>query len=116
MILGKISSLSELPFDRQYYLVTEVENDGEMSPRIELTASPYSMQARKTEPEEQESNIGAGGFFSMTNFKKAGKGIGVNRTTEDVYVEVGFKPKILRISKLGGAFTEPIQKVYGSQK
>lgn len=45
VILGS-SVPFELPFDEPYWLGIQVGTDDELQPRIELTASPYSMRAR----------------------------------------------------------------------
>jgi hypothetical protein len=44
VILGAIQALT-LPFDNQYYIGVEVENDGEMTPRKLLTSVGYAYQA-----------------------------------------------------------------------
>jgi len=44
VLLGNVASLN-LPFDKDYYLTTEVGTDGEMSPRQKITSSPYAMRA-----------------------------------------------------------------------
>ncbi|MDQ7039787.1 MAG: hypothetical protein Q9M35_02505 [Rhodothermus sp.] len=44
-VLGLVSPL-DLPFDRPYYLGLSVDGGSEMSPRIPLSASPYSLTAR----------------------------------------------------------------------
>jgi hypothetical protein len=45
VILGKTTPLN-LAFDKQYWLGITVEEGAELTPRIELTASPYSLHAR----------------------------------------------------------------------
>ncbi len=45
VILGQVNPL-DLPFDRPYYLGISVDGGSEMSPRIPLSASPYSLTAR----------------------------------------------------------------------
>jgi len=44
-ILGSATSLN-LPFDTQYWLGISVEGGAELSPRVQLTASPYSFTAQ----------------------------------------------------------------------
>ena len=46
--LGKISPLT-LPFDQTYFLGIKLGQNPEMSPRIELTAVPYSLMAKNIE-------------------------------------------------------------------
>jgi hypothetical protein len=46
-ILGSVNKLN-LPFDKQYWLGVTVGQDAEMTPRITLTASPYSLGAIAT--------------------------------------------------------------------
>jgi len=38
-----------IPFNSQYYLALKVDNDGEMSPRINLTSVPYSFKANESQ-------------------------------------------------------------------
>ncbi len=38
-----------LPFDVEYYLGVKVANDAEMTPRINLTSSPYAFRANETD-------------------------------------------------------------------
>lgn len=45
VILGSVTPLN-LPFDKTYWLGIQVDSDDELQPRIELTASPYSLSAR----------------------------------------------------------------------
>lgn len=45
VILGSIVPLN-LPFNQTYYLGITVANDDELSPRMELTSTPYSLIAR----------------------------------------------------------------------
>ena len=45
VILGSINPLN-LPFDKTYWLGVTVSNDSELEPRIQLTASAYSMNTR----------------------------------------------------------------------
>lgn len=44
-ILGDISSLSSVTFDRPYWLGIKVENEEELTPRIQLTSVGYSMRS-----------------------------------------------------------------------
>jgi len=44
VVLGSVVDMN-LPFDKQYYLGVEVENDGEMSPRFMMTSAPYAFRA-----------------------------------------------------------------------
>jgi hypothetical protein len=46
-ILGCVTPLS-LPFDKQYWLGITIGTDAELTPRIALTASPYSLNAKST--------------------------------------------------------------------
>ena len=45
VILGSVSPIN-LDFDEQYYLGINVDNDGEMTPRINLTSTPYAQRAK----------------------------------------------------------------------
>lgn len=44
VVLGKADTLG-LPFDETYWLALEVNGGGEMSPRVEMTAAPYTFRA-----------------------------------------------------------------------
>lgn len=44
--LGENNSISTLPFNETYYVGVKVENNKEMSPRIEMTTFPYAMAVR----------------------------------------------------------------------
>jgi len=46
VILGTVTSLDPLPFDDPYWLATKVGADPEMTPRVELTSSAYSLNSR----------------------------------------------------------------------
>src|SRR3989304_7161504 len=52
VILGSVSPLN-LPFDKQYWLGISVGGGFELSPRISLTASPYSLNSHSTLAETQ---------------------------------------------------------------
>jgi hypothetical protein len=41
--LGSVTAFN-LPFDKQYWLGVEIESDGEMTPRFELTTVPYTFK------------------------------------------------------------------------
>ncbi len=45
VILGKVSSLSEVSFDTPYWLGIGLSGSTQMTPRIELTAAPYAFHA-----------------------------------------------------------------------
>jgi len=49
VILGSVTPLA-LPFDATYWISTEVDGQGEMAPRVQLTGSPYALTARTVEP------------------------------------------------------------------
>ena len=46
VLLGKSTSLANIPFDKPYWLGITVGNGSEMTPRIELGASAYSLRTR----------------------------------------------------------------------
>ncbi|MBD3220925.1 hypothetical protein GF314_06745 [bacterium] len=48
VILGSQNPLN-LPFDQPYWVSTEIDGGGEMSPRIPLTGSPYALNARSVD-------------------------------------------------------------------
>jgi hypothetical protein len=81
-ILGDLYVL-ELPFDRQYWLSIEVESTGELSPRIQLTSSPYARMAGGFDlPNGGSLDVDVYGF-SITNtiggamYGNSGDGTGV---------------------------------------
>ncbi|MCK5107942.1 MAG: hypothetical protein KAQ83_04410, partial [Nanoarchaeota archaeon] len=45
VILGSVDAIN-LDFDEAYYLGVEVDGDGEMTPRINLTSTPYAQRAK----------------------------------------------------------------------
>jgi len=46
VLLGKTTSLANIPFDKPYWLGITVGNGSEMTPRVELGASAYSLRTR----------------------------------------------------------------------
>ena len=49
VILGDDVSLTNLNFDKPYYLGLTVGSDSEMTPRLSLASAPYAIQAKRTE-------------------------------------------------------------------
>jgi hypothetical protein len=49
VVLGNSISMDGLNFDAVYWLALKVEDDPEMTPRIELAGAPYSLNARTVE-------------------------------------------------------------------
>ena len=47
VILGKTASLAGLAFDKTYYMGLELNGGEEMTPRLEMTSSPYAMNTVK---------------------------------------------------------------------
>ena len=47
VILGKTASLAGLAFDKTYYMGLELSGGVEMTPRLEMTSSPYAMNTVK---------------------------------------------------------------------
>ena len=46
VILGSVDSVGnplDLPFDQQYWLGVQVDGGAELTPRVQLTSSPYSL-------------------------------------------------------------------------
>lgn len=54
-ILGKINPLN-FTFDKPFFLGIKIGNDPELSPRIELTAAPYSLMAKNIEDNAISTN------------------------------------------------------------
>ena len=48
VLLGSVNALN-LPFDKQYYLATQVGSDAEMTPRQQITSSGYAYKAKIAE-------------------------------------------------------------------
>ena len=65
LILGGI----DLSFSEQYYLGVAVGGDSEMSPRINLTSSPYAFRAQNVSVSgvEFDSNVNIGGYDFIVN-------------------------------------------------
>ena len=87
VIMGKINPLT-IPFDRPYWLGITIGEDPELTPRIELAASAYSLNARTVEDSSITSskiarNVVVRAINSLTEnvFIKAGDNVTV--TTED---------------------------------
>ncbi|OGU58399.1 MAG: hypothetical protein A2315_03985 [Ignavibacteria bacterium RIFOXYB2_FULL_35_12] len=63
VILGEFVPIT-LPFDKQYWLGVSIGTDPELTPRIQLTASPYSMISQRvaggTNVFPNEGNVGIG--------------------------------------------------------
>ena len=57
VLLGQGIPLS-IPFDKDYYLTTEVDTDGEMSPRQKITSSPYAYRAEVADRAEVAEQVG----------------------------------------------------------
>lgn len=74
-ILGSVVPLN-LCFDRPYYLGIEIDDDGELTPRIELTSSPYAFMAKSVED----------GAIGSTKLKD--HSIGVEKIIPDVITSV----------------------------
>ncbi|MFQ5606189.1 MAG: tail fiber domain-containing protein [bacterium] len=75
VILGAVSTLNDLGFDKQYWLGVSIGNAAELTPRVKLTSSPYSLNARMI---EGTSNV----FPSGGNV-----GIGTKSPTEKLEVD-----------------------------
>ncbi len=94
-VLGNQEAIT-LDFDKPYYLGIEVNDDGEMTPRINLTAHPYSFRAHVAEEAVNltctncinETQIDTSGTFTIQgNLQVEGDSIKLN--TEDVCLENG---------------------------
>ncbi|MCF7910782.1 hypothetical protein K9L16_03855, partial [Candidatus Pacearchaeota archaeon] len=53
----------DLDFGEQYYLGMKVGSDSEMSPRVNLTSSPYSFRANISDTLNETGNYTVGNFF-----------------------------------------------------
>jgi hypothetical protein len=49
VLLGKVTSLTDVPFDKPYWLGITVGNGSEMTPRVPLSTSAYSLATRSLE-------------------------------------------------------------------
>lgn len=59
--LGSVTSLSDIPFDTDYWLGITVESDPEMSPRLKILKSPYAMSVYGSANEFPSlGNVGVG--------------------------------------------------------
>jgi hypothetical protein len=73
-ILGNTVAL-DLPFDRQYWLSTQVGAEAELSPRVQLAAAPFGLNADKVD------GFHADQFARGTTFGRAGGGGTITLTT-----------------------------------
>lgn len=48
VLLGSVTALN-LPFDKQYYLATQVGSDAEMTPRQQIASSGYAYKSKEAE-------------------------------------------------------------------
>ena len=76
-LLGNTASLASVPFDAPYWLGLSVASGAELTPRIALTASPYSLNSR-----------GGGGGGSITGVT-AGSGLSGGGTSGVVTLSIG---------------------------
>ena len=45
-LLGQVESLSDVPFDRPYWLGISIDSGSELTPRVALASSPYALGSR----------------------------------------------------------------------
>ncbi len=79
VVLGKVSPLKNIPFDEPYWLGITVSNGTEMTPRIQLSASAYSLRARSV----ADSSISGAGIAAGQVIRN------VNGITDSVTIEAG---------------------------
>lgn len=109
VILGSISPLS-VPFDKSYWLGVAVGGGSELSPRITLTASPYSLNARSI-----ADNAVTGGKIASGQVVKS-----LNSLTDNVTLAAGTNTSIsasgntLTIAAVGGTPAGAVMAFAGS--
>jgi hypothetical protein len=90
-----INNAIDLPFDVQYYLGVNVDGDGEMTPRVELTSVPYAMRAKEVDTAPAHVHSGSDITSGST---------GVQRRVAEMCVGGG---SIRAIEETGGVICEP---------
>ncbi|RKY11830.1 MAG: hypothetical protein DRP82_07175, partial [Planctomycetota bacterium] len=66
VVLGSVQPLN-LPFDKQYWLGIEVNNDGEMTPRYQMASVPYALRAAYAEDADKLDGHDASDFAAATH-------------------------------------------------
>ena len=98
VVLGKTTSLDALPFDVAYWLGVKVGSDAEMSPRIELTGSPYALMARTV-----ENNAVTSGKIANSTVVRSLNGLEDNvNLLQGANVTITQEGNDLRIASTGG--------------
>ena len=101
VLLGRVTSLASIPFDKPYWLGITVGSGSEMTPRVELSASAYSLRARAV----ADSSITGMGIASGQVIRN------LNGMTDSVSIEAGNNVSIqksahkLTISSTGSGST-----------
>ncbi|MFI5370787.1 MAG: hypothetical protein ACHQ52_04445 [Candidatus Eisenbacteria bacterium] len=105
VVLGNVTSLSSLAFDVKYYLGITVGGGPELSPRVELAASPYGMSLRLPfAGSESSSNP----VFSIHN---GGAGAAI---TADPRLDVGSSTSDGTVNVYRNGSTNPVVSAYTS--
>ena len=82
VLLGQATALT-LPFDKNYWLTTQVGSDAEMSPRQRLTSVPYAYRAKVAERLDQRPRFEVDTAGTLTNgliaYWKLDEGSGATR-------------------------------------
>jgi len=106
-ILGTVNPL-ELPFDTQYWLGVTVEGGAELSPRIQLTSSPYSFNAASISDGTVTTNKIVDGAVTQIKIPTGQVVKSINSLKDDVTLAAGSNVSItstgntLTISSSGG--------------
>jgi len=86
----------DLPFDVQYFMSLEIDNDGEMSPRVNLTSVPYSFTSNKSRALNTSRDVfvndnvnltAAGNIFASGNLTISQR-VGIGTSSPNVKLEV----------------------------
>ncbi len=94
VILGENTALN-LPFDQQYWLGMAVEGEDELTPRVKLASSPYSLRSACADTADYALAGGGGGSDgwvddgSVVRLATAGDRVGIGTSTPQENLVVG---------------------------
>jgi len=79
VVLGHVTPLTNIPFNKPYWLGITVSSGTEMTPRVQLSASAYSLRARSV----ADSSISGAGIAAGQVIRN------VNGMTDSISIEAG---------------------------
>ena len=102
VMLGEVSPLSGLDFAALYWLGIQVGGEPEMMPRIQLTASGFSYQARNAWRAEVADSLAAGRIAPGSVVRSINSITDNVKLTAGANISIGQSHDTLRISGVGG--------------